>query len=363
MFLLMIIILTIASIALRITIGGLEIAFYVSDRANNIRKASKSFAENNSRELGSGKKVVVNSDGNNSIINKGFKFAGKAKNVLKPIAQVAMKSTLKLIRFIVVILRDAFIALEGTFLVIDLIIFIVILVASAGYIALFCKTDENGNLALNDELVLATYNSSESTAGSNDYSTETVFEKYNLSNDEIEKLARLCYKEQASEAGAAAEASLMCNLFESSRGTGYNSVYDYARNSGWFANAKKHMDTGSCPDNIVTLVANVIKKGIRTLPGYVDEHDCFSDIVSAINNNGAFTVSDRSRYKKNETRLSNRYGANYTFYCFPDSISDPFGYTSEDTRRERGETCYSLEEAKAGILNGNTIGVGSFLLN
>ena len=352
---------TIASIALRITIGGLEIAFYVSERANNIRKAAKGMSESASRHAGT--EEQDNGDGTKTIVDKGFAVVGKAVRVAKPFVQLAMKSTLKLIRFIVVTLRNAFIALEGMFLVVDLVIFVVILVASAGYIALFCKTDENGNLIINDELVMSTYNPNGNENGSNgSNSTETVFEKYNLSNDEIEKLARVCYKEQASEAGAAAEASLMCNLFESSRGNGYDSVYDYVRNSGWFANAKNHMDNSTCPDNIVTLVANVIMKGIRTLPGYIDEHDCFSDIVSATNNNGAITVSDRSKYKKNETRLANRYGANYTFYCFPDDISDPFGYTSEDVRSEKGETCYSLEEAKAGVLNGNTTGGGKFLL-
>lgn len=351
---------TVASISLRITIGGLEVAFYVAERANNIRKAAMSDADSISRHTGS--KEKDNGDGTRSVLDKGFAVVGKATRVAKPFVKLAMKSTLKLIRFIVVVLRNAFVALEGAFLVIDIVIFVVILVASAGYIALFCKTDENGNLIINDELVLESYNSNGTSSNDGESSTETIFEKYNLSNDEIEKLARLCYKEQASEAGAAAEASLMCNLFESSRGNGYDSVYDYVRNSGWFANASKHMDTGTCPDNIVTIVANVIKKGIRTLPGYIDEHDCLSDITSATNNNGAITVSDKSKYKKHETQITNRYGANYTFYCFPDDISDPFGYTSEDVRKDKGETFYSLEEAKAGKLNGKTRGGGKFLL-
>lgn len=360
MILLLIVILTIASISLRVTIGGLEVAFYVAERANSIRMTTKSKANEISRFTDTVESK--NSDGSKSVIKKGFSVAGKAINVAKPFVKLAMKSTLKLIRLIVVLLRDAFIALEGVFLIIDVVIFVVIVVASAGYIALFCKTDESGNIVLNDELLLTNYSSDSESSNSSSGSTETVFTKYNLSNDEIEKLARVCYREQASEAGSAAEASLMCNLFESSRGDGYDSVYDYVRNSGWFANAKRHMDSTTCPDNIVTLVANVINKGIRTLPGYIDEHDCFSDISSAVNNNGAISVSDRSKYKKNETRISNRYGSNYTFYCFPDDISDPFGYTSEDVRREKGETCYSLEEAKAGTLNGNTTGGGRFLL-
>ena len=72
MILLLIVILTIASISLRITIGGLEIAFYVADRANSIRMATKRKADEISRftDTEEGK----NNDGSKSVIKKGFQL-------------------------------------------------------------------------------------------------------------------------------------------------------------------------------------------------------------------------------------------------------------------------------------------------
>ena len=51
-----------------------------------------------------------------------------------------------------------------------------------------------------------------------------------------------------------------------------------------------------------------------------------------------------SAYVKNKTVMKNRYGATYTFYCFPTSKSDPFGYTSEAKRQEIGDFCYEYSE-------------------
>ena len=68
---------------------------------------------------------------------------------------------------------------------------------------------------------------------------------------------------------------------------------------------------------------DVLVNGNRTLPLYVDEHDCLSDIKSISTGN----VKDRSAYIQGKTVVKNTYGSTWTFWCFPDSNSDPFGYT------------------------------------
>ena len=348
MLLFVIVLLTIASIALRVAIGSLEVAFYVADKADKIRRATEGAVVHASRHVG--RKTYKAVDGTRTVIDTGFSVAGKAMNVVKPFAKFAMKSTLKVLRFIVSSLRNIFVLLEGMFLVLDVVMFFIIIVAGAGYIALFCTTSEDGGIIINPDLQLVGHysDSAEEEEENSSSSSGGDFKTYNLSNDEIRQLANLCWQEQGSERGAAAEIALMCNLYESSRGAGYDSLCSYVRNSGWFANASYFMDSGSSPDSIKTIVANSANKGFRVLPKYVDEHDCFSDISSAVNNSGSINVSDRSAYKMHETRMSNVYGSSYIFYCFPESNSDPFGYTSPELRKELGDGCYTFEECMAG---------------
>jgi len=173
------------------------------------------------------------------------------------------------------------------------------------------------------------------------------FQKFSLSDGQVTSLAALASQEQGTPKGAAAEASLMANLFElkgSTYGTGADGLINYVRNGGWFAKADHYMQN---PNNVdqttIDAVRKVLVEGKRTLPAYVDEHDCFSDIVSATNNGAAINVSDRSAYQKNVTAVHNIYKSDYTFYSFPDTASDPFGYTSEDNRTKLGDDCYSFD--------------------
>jgi len=146
---------------------------------------------------------------------------------------------------------------------------------------------------------------------------------YQLPDEQLLACARLCYQEQGTAKGAAAEMSLALNLYEKNSAK-YASVYDYMRNSGWFANAAYFMDYGRCTGAVLEAVSDVLA-GNRTLPEYVDEHDCFSDIVSI----STGSKTNRSDYIPNKTIITNAYGAVYTFYCFPDEWADPFGYTGK----------------------------------
>lgn len=88
-------------------------------------------------------------------------------------------------------------------------------------------------------------------------------------------------------------------------------------------NAAYWMDHGSVSPAVLAGVKDVLVNGNRVLPVYVDEHDCISDIISISTGN----PNNRNQYKKKKTIVRNRYGSKWTFWCFPDSHSDPFGYT------------------------------------
>lgn len=72
----------------------------------------------------------------------------------------------------------------------------------------------------------------------NKSSSNSKYKKYNLSNDQLKRIARLCQQEQGTVKGAKAEASLMANQLETSKarqkkyGTGANGLYRWVRYGG-----------------------------------------------------------------------------------------------------------------------------------
>lgn len=156
-----------------------------------------------------------------------------------------------------------------------------------------------------------------------------MFKKYNLSKDKLIKVTRLCVQEQGTLKGIKAEASLAANILETNpyyvKKFG-NDIYSFMRYSGWFSKSEFFMDNGSATDEQVVAIKDVLVFANRTLPQYVDEHDCFLDIVSTSNHGKPFDKRDRSKYIKDTTVITNKYGSIYTFYCFPDIKADPFGY-------------------------------------
>ena len=168
----------------------------------------------------------------------------------------------------------------------------------------------------------------------------TGFTRYALTDDQLVKIARLCKQEQGTVVGAKAEASLMANQLETSAsrrnkyGTGADGLYNWVRNGGWFAKAAHWMDNGNVSDAILAGVKDVLVNGNRTLPQYVDEHDCLSDIESI----STGEVKDKSAYVQGKTVVKNVYGSTWTFWCFPDSSSDPFGYTEAAYKAATGQT-------------------------
>ena len=164
--------------------------------------------------------------------------------------------------------------------------------------------------------------------------------KYSLTEKEYKGLAKVCQREQGNAKGAAAEASLMANRFElygKNNGNG-TSLYNYVRSGGWWGNNSSTMDNWkSVNKDIAKAVKDVLVNGKRTVPRYVDEHDCIDcggsfDVVKIVTNGKTITshseLVKHSNYKQAKTIIYNRYSAKYTFYTFPTKYSDPFGYTS-----------------------------------
>ena len=187
--------------------------------------------------------------------------------------------------------------------------------------------------------------SSSSTTGSGN------FPKYELTDDQIKGLAHVVEGEQPGIEGQYAEASIMANLTDitgDDKATTENLIKKVT--GGWFANgAYRFAHPGNPSSTAIQAVKDVIVGGKRTLPRYIDEHDCFSDITSATNEGKSIDKSDRSAYKQFVTKIKNRYGASGTFYTFPNSKSDPFYYTSEENRKKWGDDHYSAASQGAGF--------------
>lgn len=176
-----------------------------------------------------------------------------------------------------------------------------------------------------------------------------------MTDEEIRGIARLCWQEQGSVAGAAAEASLASNCYRM-YGEGYDSLYEYMRRSGWWANAAHFMDNGNCPEEAKEAVRQAIL-GLPTLPLYIDEHDCFTDIET-LNIGGVMWIDteegikDRKNYIRDKTIIYNKYGTVYTFYCFPDENSDPFGYTHKPVKDPADDAALWMEKLAQNDLYG-----------
>jgi len=180
----------------------------------------------------------------------------------------------------------------------------------------------------------------------------TIGQKFNLSDSELTNVAKVCQREQGRPEGAAAEAELMINKYILS---GYKgSFYSYLFNSGygrWWSPIKhNNYRSTKLRAEIKEAVRKVVNEGYRTMPAYINEHDCFDcnsrkcsngnkgDICSLEINGQKITsmsqIKSRSSsyYIPNVTKVHTLYNqtssVNYwVFYKFPDAKSDPFGYT------------------------------------
>ena len=169
------------------------------------------------------------------------------------------------------------------------------------------------------------------------------FPTYNLNDAQLKGIANILQHEQPGYEGMQAEASLMANLVDMS-GDDKATVDNLVKKAtgGWFAKGKSRFNNPGNPNETAMDAARkVLIEGKRTVPRYVNEHDCFSDLTSVTTDGKSIKPSDRSAYKPHNTKISNRYGAKGIFHSFPNSESDPFYYTSEDNRKKWGDDCYT----------------------
>lgn len=176
-------------------------------------------------------------------------------------------------------------------------------------------------------------------------SSDGIFlgQTYDLTDSELRGIANVCQHEQGTPEGAAAEASLMANRFELFGGTSA-SLFKYVENAEWWYKAKTRINNPSgASQEVVDAVKEVLVYGKRTLPLYVDEHDCiwcgeYGWNVSRIDNNGEIitnanrdAILNKDNYKTDITKIYNTHDSFYTFYTFVSDAkyADPFGYTDE----------------------------------
>ena len=98
-----------------------------------------------------------------------------------------------------------------------------------------------------------------------------------LSDAQLKSIARLAVQENG-ESVVGKEVSLMANLFELQ--SKYSNIYDFIRYGGWFHASEYYMDNGSASTKAVETTKDVLVNGNRQFPAYIDEHDCFNDIIS-----------------------------------------------------------------------------------
>ena len=209
-----------------------------------------------------------------------------------------------------------------------------------------------------------------------------AFKTYNLTDTQIRQLANVFYLEQGNVKGVAACASHCLNYYEKYQKKKYTNPYDCVLYSGWWSNeasVRQRMANNCAPTACIEATGDVILRGNRTLPSYVDEYDWIYDIVSATNNGVAFDPQNRSLYKKDITKIKNRFGSSWTFYCFPDGANgncDPFGYISKPAGSNSNmpiqnetdsnpivtrKTSYILEPVSAGSASASVIILQSVL--
>ena len=187
-------------------------------------------------------------------------------------------------------------------------------------------------------------------------STTATFPKYALNETQKKGIARIISKEQSGKAGRFAEASLLANLTDISgdNKATVDNIVAKARGK-WFSTRGEYSKSYAPPQDALDAVQSCIIDGKRTLPRYINEHDCFSDLTSVTNNGTPITKTDRDKYKQHVTKIKNRYGASGTFYSFPDSASDPFYYTSSSYRTKWGEGHFDTDgNGSAGNSDGGS---------
>lgn len=133
MLFVLVILLTIASVALRITISGLELATAVAVRSDRLARG------------------VIDKVSYKEPSPEG-RVIGKTVRTVAKLNVLALKSILKTIKFIIDRIRDGVLALSAFSAVMCVVIFLLLTSAASGFMVLYCSSDDSGALVFNDSL-------------------------------------------------------------------------------------------------------------------------------------------------------------------------------------------------------------------
>ena len=155
----------------------------------------------------------------------------------------------------------------------------------------------------------------------------------NLSDEELEFLAKVAFREQRSIEGAKVSLSTMANQYEANKAK-YDDVEDYVRQSGWYGTGGGSFNdafykeyTSSTKAELQKAAKDVMIDGNRYVPSTTDNHDCLSDISRVETNGKTINKNDKSSYVPGETKIYNVYGAIFVFQGFAPNGGDPYGET------------------------------------
>ena len=130
MVLVLIIILIFIRIGLSLIVLSLDISFAVTDRLDSIRRSGEDAISDkvmHSEKIGNGYKLV------SSSIMSTKRTAEGVMRVGLHTGKLALKATIKFFKFLLGLLIDALIALEGLIVILDVIIFIILVAISYFY--------------------------------------------------------------------------------------------------------------------------------------------------------------------------------------------------------------------------------------
>lgn len=243
---------------------------------------------------------------------------------------------------------------------------------SKGYaLSLFATYLASDKLLATKGFQASTSSSGSTTGGSTSTGTGTFHQYSDVSDKQLQQITALCVGEQGSNKEAVmAEASLLANrteLYKTANAAGLKSM----ALGGWFAgDSKQSYNSGTIKNQggrapsaeEISWVKQVIKDGKRTLPAYIDEHDCYTEATAPKKYKGVtgginkIEGTQSGNYVTHKTVMHNDLGSSYKFYCqfkTGDGWSDPFGYTAEAEakRASLGEAHY---DANGNAVSGDT---------
>ncbi len=239
-----------------------------------------------------------------------------------------------------------------------------------------------------DDMSTFTCNGSSSSSGAGGGTYAGA--QYNITDEDT--LKRLWWAARAEQgiANAKNELSFFVNRFENKGGTPgdvqglINSIHNNGPGGKEYADTTvEAYDTGVVHwpngetetfDNPsveqIAIVKDIIVNGNRTMPPQVVEHDTLNSInIEYVSNDGVkFSLTDRSQFKANVTRIKNKFNApEYVFYawangeqvCSSNDCGDPFGYFPENP--PSNTTTNNTSSGDCNNTTTNTIGDGDIL--